>query len=402
MPLFRSSGPAAADDPTSSLRLPASKRVSVAAAERLSTIMEGDKSAQPPPVPLRSSLRNNSSTPAYRSVAASIHQWRHPALRSQETLRSAPPAYASRQPASLTDDEDLTAPVEGEKLARLRRGEQRRSRGGWWRLLLILFIALAIIGLAVGLGVGLTVGRRNSSGDGGTVTTAPGGSTSTESPPPQFPLGEYSFITALRTQQTNCSAKAAAWRCYPYSTFADSNTSSQATFNWIITNTSSSYALNIPDVTSSAGIPANLSISTMNNPFTISFTNQSLTYINDNSNATSPRYAFNFTMSKVVVPSPAITSNNQASQCYFNSTVFTGLLYLSASRTFPDTSLRNSTSLGGYNQWPYAVEITQSSPGGDGVPDCYETINGVNAGRIINGLDPQPESSTCVCDYRNY
>lgn len=107
MAIFRSA-PHPSEDPNSSLRLPATKRIS--ASQRLSTILEGSRAMPPPTVPLRSILR-----PTYRTNTAPMAE--HPAFRSQETLQSGPPAYGHIPGSSIADSEDLTAPVEGEACA---------------------------------------------------------------------------------------------------------------------------------------------------------------------------------------------------------------------------------------------------------------------------------------------
>lgn len=362
--------------------------------------MEGSKDPTPPPIPPRSTLRHSTHS---KYTLTQSPRW---SLRSQDTLLNSPSAFGFSS-TSLPADGDLTAPVEGEKLAQLRR-EPRvpRRKGGWFRLAIALVVVSLLVGLAVGLGVGLTIGR-NSNGSNNamaanaTASTNPNAGANDE-PIQDLPLGEYSFITALRSEQTNCSANAAAWRCFPYVTYDNSNTSSLATFNWAISNTSSAYATNVSSSTSSQGIPANLTISSVNNPFAISFVNQSLTYISDSANISSSRYTFSFMMSKEVVPSPAITSDDAASQCFFNATNFAGTIYLNAPGTSPDAARAQATGAGGYAPWPYAVEVSQTALGGSNVPNCYETSNGVIGSRILTGLTPQPTDSQCICDYRNF
>jgi len=107
-------------------------------------------------------------------------------------------------------------------------------------------------------------------------------------------------------------------------------------------------------------------------------------------------------MQKPVISSSSITSNNVAAECFYNQTTFTADLYLDAASTFPSGALADATGLGGYTPWPYAVEITQSSPGGQDVPACYETVNGAVGDRISTGLTPEPAGNECLCDYRNY
>ncbi|KAK0249451.1 hypothetical protein B0A54_03704 [Friedmanniomyces endolithicus] len=413
MPTFANTTPIGGR-PESQLRLPAKKRISTPAAARLSTITEGNNALNPgaSDVQPRGILRRPSSTAASTiRTTPSRRASREAAGRtSRDTTRSAPPAY-DWVPEPNTGDEDLRAPVEGEKLAELRRNggymRKRRSRGGWGRLVLIIgLLFLALLALAVGLGVGLTRKHQTNS-NGGDQASQPAGSTTSAAPVQQFPLGEYSMITALRTVATNCTSNPSTWRCYPYTTYDPSdgstNTSSLASFNWIISNTSSTYATNLTTSTSSQNTPSNLTISSTNNPFSISFTNQSLLYTPATStNATSGHYTFSFTQSKSVIPSTSLLSSGAAAECFFNSTIFTGTLYLDAASTFPGESLANETGIGGYTPWPYAIEISQSSGGGADVPACYEMVNGGVGNRITTATTPEAGSAECVCDYRNY
>ncbi|KAK5678660.1 hypothetical protein LTS10_009104 [Elasticomyces elasticus] len=345
--------PPASQDPQSSLRLPAQKRISAPTAARLSTITE---SSQPKAI-----LRPTSS-----STRPTV---------SRGTSRSGPPAY-TWVPEAINDDEDLQAPVEGEKVAELRRngsGQRGRTRGGWGRILLIVGIILAVIALAAGLGVGLTSKKHKQQGDG---SSQPAGTTpDVGQVEQQFPLGEYSFITALHAVETN------------------------STFNWIVSNTSATYATN----ETSGDAPSNLTISSTNNPFSITFSNQSLVYMPGSSNnASTARYDFSFTQQKSVIPSSSILSSGAAAICYYNATTFTGTLYLDVTSTFPGADVADATGIGGYTPWPYAVEITQTSGGGDGVPDCYQSVNGGVGQRILTATTPEPEDSECRCEYRNF
>ncbi|KAK4555749.1 hypothetical protein LTR86_006969 [Recurvomyces mirabilis] len=414
MPLFRSI--ANSNNAGSALRTPAQRRISAPVSIRLSTITEGANAGQPEngvndTRQSRSHIRSLDNVPdspgrlpPYRQASRSSAGG-----RSQDTGRTAPPAY-TWVPDPIEGEENLRAPVEGEKLAELRRNgghlRKARQRGGWGRAAVVAAVVLLVVGLAVGLGVGLTAGRKHpnsSSAD----QAGPSGATSPDNRTQVFPLGEYSLLTNLREVNTSCTSNPATWRCYPYTVFnlADSstNTSSAATFNWIITNTSSTYATNTSSSTPSEGIPANLTISSTNNPFSIIFTNQSLTYISLASNTSSPRLTFNFTQSKSVIPSTSITSNGATAECFFNSTVFTGTLYLDAPRTYPyGQEAQRDSSIGGFEQWPYAVEILQASPGGQDVPACYQMINGGVGDRILTAGTAMSEESRCLCDYRNY
>ena len=365
--------------PSPSLRLPAARRISLPASQRLSTITEGPQAPELGSWSQRSIFRNSTSSAA--------------------THRTAPPRYTST-PASVAGDEDARNVSEEEKLARLRRtwSSSTGTRGGWGRLVLLAVVILVVVGLAIGLGVGLTVGRKNKDEDKGT-TPSNSGDTEPELIQ-QLPLGQYSFSTTLRAQQTNCSSNPATWRCYPYTIFNPSDPGTQAsslsTFDWIIRNTSAIYATSTTPNTPTSGVPANLTISSTNNPFALAFTAQQLTYHAD-TNATSPRLTFAFALPKIVVPTSALTLSNAVTQCYFNSTVLSGTIYLAGSLD----SSASSTGSSSYQEWPHPVDIVQSSPGGEGIPDCYETVDG-KLGARVEGLEPEVEGYECRCEYRNY
>lgn len=364
-----------------SLRLPAARRISLPVSQRLSTITEGAQAPEPGRWSRLSAIRNSTSSAA--------------------THRTAPPPYTSR-PGSVAGDESAPNASEEEKLARLRRtwSGATGTRGGWGRLVVFVVVIVVVLGLAIGLGVGLTVGRKRNDRESDNTTTGNGGDTQQPTLIQQLPLGQYSFATTLRAQQTNCSSNPATWRCYPYTVFNPSDpstqASSQSTFDWIIRNTSTTYATSTTPNTPTSGVPANLTISSTNNPFALAFADQQLTYHAD-TNATSPRLTFAFSLPKTVVPTSALTSNNAVTQCYFNSTILSGTIYLAGSLD----SSANSTALGSYQDWPYAVEVLQSSPGGEGIPDCYETVDG-KLGARVEGLEPQAEGDECQCEYRNY
>lgn len=369
--------------PSSSLRLPANKRIALPVSQRLSSITEDTAHAADLRWSRLSFLRNSTSSAA--------------------TGRTPPPAY-DWVPESIDPEGDEQQ--EAEKLARLRRSWSAKSakRGGWGRVAIIGLVILGIIGLAVGLGVGLTVGRKKHTSDEQSASNNATTSTDTSEIIRHFPLGQYSFLTNLRSQQTNCTSNPATWRCYPYTVFDPSNpstsTSSQATFDWIIKNTSYTYATNAT-VTSTplTGTPANLTISSTDNPFALNFPEQSLTYHSAASNTTSTRLTFFFTLPKTVVPFTTITTDNAAAQCFFNNTVFSGTIYLSA----PRGSLPTSTMASSGEAWPYAVEIAQSSEAGSDVPDCYEVQDGKLGQRVEEGVEALAEGSgECICEYANF
>lgn len=299
----------------------------------------------------------------------------------------------------MVEGEDIN-PADDEKLDALRhpKAKSERQRGGWKRIALVAaLLFLVVVGLAVGLGVGLTVGRRkNRTSQDSNSTSSQANANSDEQP---FPMGEFSFLTALTNVSTSCTSNAATWSCYPNTVYSPSDPSrSLATFNWIISNTSSTYAtINTPP-TSSQGIPANLTLSSTSNPFGITFSAQPLTYISPSGNSSAARYSFSLTMQKSVFPTTPITSENTATQCFFNSTTFAGSLYLSKTRTYPSEDTGSN-----FKEWPYAVEVSQSSLGGEDVPACYEYGNGSVGDRIpATDFAAMSVNSQCACEYRNF
>lgn len=371
---------------TPSLRTPATRRISLPASQRLSTITEGAQAPDPGRWSRLYTLRASMSSAASHRTPPPPYEW------------VPEPAIGVGAAANTSEEEKFT------RLRRTWSAPTRGGRGGWGRLVLFVVAIMAVLGLAIGLGVGLTRGRKQEKGS---ETTAGSNSTETQpqdssTPIQKLPLGQYSFITTLRAQQTNCTSNPATWRCYPYTVYnpSDPSTSanSQSTFDWIIRNESAIYATEMTPSTSESGVAANLTISSTNNPFALSFPAQQLTYTADSSNTTSRKLTFYFGLPKVVVPTSALTANNAATQCFFNSTVLSGAIYLDALPGSAD----NFTETGSSQAWPYAVEITQSSPGGEGTPECYEMVDGKIGERVTEGLEPQADGDECRCEYRNY
>lgn len=378
----------------------ATRRISSPASARLQAITERPI-MYAPPIPSKSVLRNSTPEPGLPSPRPQINRDSADEkilASSATTPRTAPPAYGW---IADVDDSLDEGPVEGEKLAALRSagGYKRKQRGGWFRIwLIVAVIALLIIALAIGLGVGLTVGK-----DKHHEAAAAGNDSASAAQKQAFPLGGYSIVTSLRTAATDCTSNPATWRCYPYSTYDASNPDqSMATFNWVISNTSATYATKSIESTADEGIPANLSISSTDNPLSINFDKTPLTYISSSSNSSSPRYTFSFTMSKAVFPNAVITTDNSQAECFFNQTQFTGTLYLSADKTYPPDGSSGPGSSGNSTQWPFAVEVVQSSDGGHDVPSCYEYANGQIWSSITAGLEPQPADAQCQCGYQNF
>lgn len=367
-----------------------------------------------PPIPPKSMLRESASMTQLPPQSATSSTWPLNARQSESTQRTGYDWVPS--PVIGEDDSGSNSPVEGEKLAALRQsgGFQRRqrTRGGWGRICLIIgLVAIVVIGLAVGLGVGLTVGRRNGNNndDGNEATTSPATDTNTTETG-SFPTGQYSIVTALKTVNTGCTSNPNTWSCVPNTVYnsQDSSTfaASMAEFHWILSNTSVIYATNGSDTTPDAGVASNLTISTTNNPLSITFSDLPLTYYNPASNSSAERFSFNFSMPKSVIPNIDISGTGTQSRCYFNETTFTGTLYLSQPRKYPDSSTAVTSASGDDGEWPFAIEITQTSPGGETgdqiIPACYSYVDGKNGDLLDAGLFAQSADSRCECGYSNF
>ncbi|CAK3756299.1 Hypothetical predicted protein [Lecanosticta acicola] len=389
--------------PDGALRTPAIKRISTPSSLRLQTITE---SSYAPPIPPKSNLRNSNSVSSLSRNLYFTPAGLSPDKRSSvSTAQSAPPAYEWPPAPLVVEDAGPVDYAADKKLSALRRQRGEKQRGGRKRIVLIVaLVFLIIVALAVGLGVGLTVGRRNGDSSQSGSSSAPSGADNNGPVTQPFPLGEFSLLTALTNVTTTCTTNPTTWSCYPSVIYDPSDSDSAApimsTFNWVLRNTSSSYATIRTAPTSDQGVPANLSVSSTDNPFGITFNDRNLTYISPSSNASAARYVFSFTMKKAVFPTTSLTSNGITTQCFFNQTIFTGTMYLSQPRTYPPSGA--STSGASYAQWPYAVDISQSSAGGDSTPACYEYVNGVIGNRVTTALAPTSNSSQCLCDYRNF
>ena len=226
----------------------------------------------------------------------------------------------------------------------------------------------------------------NSSSPASSNNTAPTNGTAPKGP---FPVGSWSFTTFLSTVSTSCTSNAQAWTCEPGQTYAQSPSGAQVTFDWIITD--------------AAPTANNFSISSSNNPFSITFASTSLTLVDAGTDT--ERYTFKASsVSKNTFPSPNI-------KCYYNQTTFSGDLYTKKPKSYPAGAAASSTSAPSasstsssqpYADWGFAVDAAQSMNGGVDVPDCYTWNDGVDGDRVTNGYNVEPMSSFCSCAYANY
>lgn len=228
-----------------------------------------------------------------------------------------------------------------------------------------------------------------------TCSSSSAASPSTTSSPPTagpFPAGSWTFTTFLDTTSTNCTSNPSSWKCEPSVTYASSPTNSQATFNWIINSTG----------------PSTFIISSTDNPFAIDFSNASLNLVD--ANTPTERYTFTTTIQKVVFPSFSV-------KCFYNTTQFSADIYTKRAKSYPSNSSSATTSSpaaaatsgaegapagGNFAEWNFAVDATQSIGGGEDVPACYNTNNGVLGSRVTDGYKVMPAVDFCSCAYKNY
>lgn len=162
-----------------------------------------------------------------------------------------------------------------------------------------------------------------------------------------FPDGSYTFTTFLDAVTTKCVSNIDDWKCAPYQTYTDSPSGAMAPFQWIIASTG-------PE-------SSRFMISSSNNPFAISFANATLALFD--AGLESERYTFRTMVEKMVVPSLGIN-------CHYNETMLEASLFTKRPRTYPEQSSASgptstgTTSTAKFEEWNYAVEITQSI-GGD-------------------------------------
>ncbi|MCJ1236334.1 hypothetical protein MMC14_004315 [Varicellaria rhodocarpa] len=299
----------------------------------------------------------------------------------RHSYENSPPAYSVWS---------LTKP-KSEKLRDVRNNKIIVGRGGWRRILALALLVIAtIIALVVGLVVGLRKGHNHQSE---TISPSPSNTTSTVNAP--FPAGSYAITTFLDIVSTNCTSNPATWRCYPYTTYSSSHSGALATFNWVISPSNADGASN-----------DTFTVSASHDPFAIDFSNAPLSLVD--AGTSQERYTFSIQRQKTVFPTTAITTDNAAASCDYNNTQLQASLYTRMPNTYNASSQSSSTtqtlstsnsSTGGFQAWPFAADVTQSIGGGANVPACYESNNG---DRITNGLEPQPSTDMCTCEYKNF
>jgi hypothetical protein len=183
---------------------------------------------------------------------------------------------------------------------------------------------------------------------------------------------------------TACTPNSDTWRCYPYTTYAETGSGADTLFNWIITPTKEN--------------GTDYLISSTDNPFALDFDNATLSLTNQGQS--SEAYRFSVNMQKTVIPNVTLTADGAATDCFYNGTIFSAVLYTKKEKTYPAQNTTTPSATGAYPPWPYAVEVQQAANGGAGVPDCYKMING-NPGEHVS-IGNEPDSQTCQCVYQNY
>lgn len=214
----------------------------------------------------------------------------------------------------------------------------------------------------------------------GDSSESSGGSNPTSNSEP-FPLGTWTIPTYLVTADANCTSNPSTWRCYPYSTYDSSSpTSSFSSLKWRISSPTNS--------------TLDLEISDLNPLFSYPFTDTSLGLIDTNDPRLSA-FSFTYLYRKQVVPTTALTSNGEATRCYYNNTLLSVRMYSTAEGAGGDITEGNTTALAGQTDWPYAVEYEETVTE---APQCFLYVNGQDSTPVT--IDTG--NGTCVCSYRNY
>ncbi|KAI4171153.1 MAG: hypothetical protein LQ348_006984 [Seirophora lacunosa] len=286
-----------------------------------------------------------------------------------------PPRISFEIPPPKYSVWDATGP-KGEKLSDVRNNKHIARRGGWRRICLIAFLLIALI---VGLTVGLTIGLRKRDSKPPVSPQSSGNTTPLPDTTGPFPAGSYTLTTFLDTVQTGCSSRPEDWSCFPKTTYQESPLEATANFTWVITKSGDGF-----------------SVASTNNPWSINFGETPLTMVDAGTD--NERYQFNTALDKITIPSIGVN-------CLFNDTNLEGKLYTKKAPTYLSSSpldASNSAPKDNFMPWPYAVDIRQSIGGGQTVPQCFRLQGNQRGDRITNGITPQPESSACSCEYRNF
>ncbi|KAH7027614.1 uncharacterized protein B0I36DRAFT_351127 [Microdochium trichocladiopsis] len=377
--------------------------------EQMPVISEGAADAADQQI-LEKSSDPFSSSPSTPQIPAKSHARRSAALRDAQFPYpgSPPPAYRSTTP-STSDPSNSTRSYDvgpQDPLPKDRRPGWMVKRGGWWKIVLGVVVGvICVVALAVGLAVGL---RRSSSASSSGNNDNSGSSNNQGNSGPAFPAGSYAFTTALDNVSTACTTETSAFRCYPYTTYAQSNSSSKAVFFWTIAQSSSSSQ------------PPAYKISAARNPFVPQFDNVDMQFLEPGS--ANERLVFQFPMNAAVVPSPPLsvqqtggTASGSAGTvtCYYNNTIMGATIYTRRAATYPvglsspvhnnaasgsgSSTSTSSTSSTTFDPWPYAVDVRQIATAGQGVPDCRDS-----QGNPVGNLTVLDSSAACSCTYQNY
>lgn len=169
-----------------------------------------------------------------------------------------------------------------------------------------------------------------------TSTSPTSSSSSPSSQIANFPLGSFSLVTFLDTVQTNCTAEAATWSCFPYSTYYSNAAKSAATFNWVISGKAGAYK-----------------VSSTDNPFGISFKNADLALLDAGKDT--ERYRFQIAQTKTVAPRSNITEDNAAASCDFDNTNLQAYLYTKMAKSWPDEEKGDPSGEPSFQTWPYGT-----------------------------------------------
>ncbi|KAH8813253.1 hypothetical protein F5884DRAFT_879452 [Xylogone sp. PMI_703] len=343
---------------------------------------------------------NPGSAAAKRASVMSIQKDLLPGIRPDSVLGGEYQVDISADPSPYGPDSPGISGYSNEKFTRIRESRHIAKGGGWRRLGIGAIAALlCLVALIVGLVLGLRHQHSNSttradknmklskdtqpatdssgSSNGGDSNSSPG-DTNKPTSTNNFPAGSFAVETFLDTVSTDCTSNAATWQCRPFNTYAESPSSSGATFNWVIELVQGTN---------------NYTISSTPNDFAINFTDTSLTL----KAAGTAEEAYFFQISAdMPVAAGSLGGTNEPATCYYNATTFQAYLYTKRPKSYPAAGASSVEGSAAFQPWPYAAKVEQVIGAGPGTPTCVDA-----AGNPLGDFTVSDGTKLCDCLYLN-
>ncbi|KAF4121724.1 hypothetical protein GMORB2_1563 [Geosmithia morbida] len=250
------------------------------------------------------------------------------------------------------------------------------------RWILLGGLGLFLIGMAVALAVGLTLGlerRRGDNGDSSNDNNIGATNTTKVHDGPFFPVGSYTIRTTLNQTSTSCTSNPATWRC------DNIGTDETTAFRWIIYGSGDD----------SSSLP--YTVSSDDNAFAPAFANLTAAVIDPS--GPNERLVFEFGMDRTVsVPTgdllAGLAAGTANSTCKFSGSRFRATLWTGryAGNGTSTASAGREAAGTDFASWPARAEVVQSKDAGTGEPECTDP-----QGDAIVGV--QAGTGQCYCDY---